>query len=384
MTARRAWLAILCLLALSCGSGKTPGPSVRLTRVPGADEGGGPAMEAIEGRAEGARPGQEIVLYARSGPWWVQPYVEQPFTSLAPDGSFASPTHLGTHYAALLVEPGYRPPASTPTLPGLGAGVVAIALEAGTPVFWKTTTFRAGLALAALALATGLYRYRLFQISQELHVRFEERLAERTRIAQELHDTLLQGFLSVAMHLEVAVQSRPAGSPERAELERIGALITRVVDEGRNAVRGLRTPDSAAESLETALARARGELAAAEDTEVRVMVHGGSRPLEPLVRDELYRIGREALSNAFRHARAARVEVEYGAETLRLLVRDEGRGFDEERLRGGREGHWGLTGMRERAERIGASLRLWSKPGAGTEVEVTLPASRAYVEPRAS
>lgn len=373
MTARRALLALVCVAFSGCGP-EAPAPSLRLTRVPQADEGGGPAMAAIAGRARGARPGQQVVLYARSGAWWVQPWIESPFTALAADGTFASSTHLGTQYAALLVEPGFRPPASAATLPTLGSGVVAVVIERGTPPFWQTTGFRVAVLLTLLALGVALYRYRLFQLSQELHVRFEERLAERTRIAQELHDTLLQGFLSVAMHLDVAVMRQPEGSATRSELERIAALIGRVVEEGRSAVRGLRAPDSGAESLETALARSRDELLAPSGTELRVIVHGQPRPLPPEVRDEVYRIAREALANAFRHsgARRVEVEVEYGAEALRVLVRDEGCGFDAETLRAGRDGHWGLPGMRERADRIGAALRLWSKAGAGTEVEVTV------------
>lgn len=383
MTPRRALLAACCALQLWCGRAPSGAPAIHFTRLPPADEGGGPTMDAIEGRVRGARPGQQLVLYAKSGPWWVQPFVERPFTALAADGSFMSSTHLGTHYAALLVEPGYRPLASIPALPGPGNGVVTVALERGTPALWQTPGFRLALALAALALGIGLYRYRLFQLSQELQVRFEERLAERTRIAQELHDTLLQGFLSVAMHLDVAVQRQPEGGAPRAELERIASLIARVVEEGRNAVRGLRTPDSAAESLEQALARTRAELAtASEETELRVIVHGRPRALQPAVRDEVYRIGREAVANAFRHsgARSVEVEVEYAAEYLRLLVRDEGRGLDMATLQAGRAGHWGLTGMRERAEKIGAHLRLWSKPGAGTEVEVSLSGSGAYAD----
>jgi signal transduction histidine kinase len=104
-----------------------------------------------------------------------------------------------------------------------------------------------------------------------------------------------------------------------------------------------------------------------------------------LVRDEVYRIGREALVNAFSHSKARKIEaeLEYGSRELRVLIRDNGRGIDPEVLQRGRDGHWGLPGMRERAERIGARLSLWSSATAGTEVELSIPSDLAFQsEPR--
>jgi signal transduction histidine kinase len=211
-------------------------------------------------------------------------------------------------------------------------------------------------------------------------VRFEERLAERTRIAQELHDTLLQGFLSASMQLHVAADRLPADSPEKASLGRVQDLMRRVIEEGRNAVRGLRSTSTQADDLEQALVGMSQELAIGE-VEYRVIVEGRPRPLKPLIRDEVYRIGREALANAFRHsgAKSVEVEIEFASSDLRMLVRDNGRGIDANVLRSGSEGHWGLSGMRERAERIGARFKVWSGADAGTEVELVVPAAVAFI-----
>jgi signal transduction histidine kinase/ligand-binding sensor domain-containing protein len=248
------------------------------------------------------------------------------------------------------------------------------------PEFWQTPWFRA-CVVAAFALAIlALYRLRLRQLTHQLNLRFEERLGERTRIAQELHDTLLQGFLSASMQLHVAVDRLPDDSPVRPALGRVLQLMSQVIEEGRNAVRGLRSPQSRSLDLGQAFARVQQELAMADDIGFRVIVDGQPRPLHPLLRDEVYRIGREALVNAFRHsgAKSIEMEIEYASSQLRMLIRDNGCGIDPQMLRSGRDGHWGLSGMRERAERIGAKLRVWSSPVAGTEVELLVPSQVAF------
>ncbi|MGH9841577.1 MAG: sensor histidine kinase, partial [Blastocatellia bacterium] len=209
---------------------------------------------------------------------------------------------------------------------------------------------------------------------------FEERLAERTRIAQELHDTLLQGFISASMQLHVAVDHLPADLPAKQRIGRVLQLMGQVIEEGRNAVRGLRSSNSDSLDLEQAFSRIRQELAIQEQIDFRVIVEGRPRALHPILRDEVYRIGREALVNAFRHARAKSIEVEleYAVNHLRILVRDDGCGIDPQVLRSGLDGHWGLSGMRERAEGIGARLNLRSRAAAGTEVELSVPSQVAF------
>jgi signal transduction histidine kinase len=250
------------------------------------------------------------------------------------------------------------------------------------PAFYQTRTFLM-LSLAALALlAWTAYRWHLRQVAARLDLQFQERLAERTRVAQDLHDTLLQGFLSASLQLHVAVDGLPADAPETPRLRRVQQLMATVVEEGRNAVRGLRTPAqkiAGGDDLAEALARVPQELGLGESG-LRIVVEGPARSLRPLIRDEVYRIGREALVNAFQHAeaKAIEVEIEFAAGALRVLVRDDGRGIDPEVLRAGREGHWGLSGMRERAEEMGARLKVWSRERAGTEVELSVPGAIAF------
>jgi signal transduction histidine kinase/ligand-binding sensor domain-containing protein len=248
------------------------------------------------------------------------------------------------------------------------------------PAFWQTWWFRLCVVAACALAILAIYRLRLRQLTRQLNMRFEERLDERTRIAQELHDTLLQGFLSASMQLHVAVDRLPADSPAKSPLGRVLQLMGQVIDEGRNAVQGLRSPQSGSLNLEQAFARTQQELAIEGDVGFRVIVNGQPRPLHPMLRDEVYRIGREALVNAFRHSRAKSIEIEleYAASWLRVLVRDNGCGIDPPMLQSGREGHWGLSGMRERAERVGAKLQVWSRPAAGTEVQLSVPSHVAY------
>ena len=248
------------------------------------------------------------------------------------------------------------------------------------PKLWQTRWFRFTGALAFATALFGLYRMRLHRLTRQMTVRFEERLAERTRIAQELHDTLLQGFLSASMQLHIAVDQVPTDSPERASLARVLELMRRVIEEGRNAVRGLRSSEGDLDDLEQSFSRIRDELGIKDEIAFRVIGEGPPQRLHPIIRDDVYRIGREALLNAFRHSGATRIEVgvERDARRLRVLVRDDGRGIDAEVLRAGRDGHWGLSGMRERSERIGGRLRVWSRPGAGTEVELSVPGHVAF------
>jgi signal transduction histidine kinase len=355
-------------------------PYVEFTTVPKMDKGGTQSFGIIEGRAVGARPGQQIVLYARSGAWYVQPYADQPFTSIRADSTWASSTHLGTEYAALLVEPGYSPPPMTEQLPAVGGGVVVRSVREGTPAFWQTWWFRIAAGLVCLCALLAFYRYRMRALARQLNVRFEERLAERLRIAQELHDTMLQGVLSASMQLHVALEKLPADSPSRAPLGHIQGLLGQVIEEGRNVVRGLRSDGSHSPDLEQAFSHVRQELSAGARSAFRVVVEGRPRPMHPIIRDEVYRIGREAVVNAFRHSDAQNIEVgvEYAGRHLCVTVSDDGRGIDPQVLQSGRDGHWGLSGMRERAEMIGARLTVRSRAASGTEVELLVPGHVAF------
>ena len=263
---------------------------------------------------------------------------------------------------------------------GLWNGVPASVPLEVEPMIWQTWWFR---VLALGLLAAGIFasvRYRIARVRTAMNLRFEERLAERTRIAQELHDTLLQGFISASMQVHVAADLLPEGSSSRPLLTRALQLMQQVIEEGRNTVRGLRAGGTASVPLETALSHIEEELGAGAQADFRVVVDGQRRDLHPLLQDEVYRIGREALINAFRHARARHIELElrYAPEGFHLFVRDDGAGIDEHILQTGRDGHWGLVGMRERAERIGAQLHVFSRPSAGTEIQLDVPSNVAF------
>jgi signal transduction histidine kinase len=213
------------------------------------------------------------------------------------------------------------------------------------------------------------------QWQRELNVRLEERLKERARIARELHDTLFQGFIGASMQLHNAVEQVPADSPCKHSLCRTLVLMQRVIDEGRDTLNGLRSNVIASMSLEQALAGLRDEIAPCSGVPFRIFVTGKPKMLDPGVQEQVFHIGREALINALRHSEATEIEaeLEYLPRRFRLVVRDNGRGIDPRILRSGRDSHWGLAGMRERAGSVGAQLRIMSGQGAGTEVEISVP-----------
>jgi len=216
---------------------------------------------------------------------------------------------------------------------------------------------------------------------EEERVRKENaRLEERTRIAQELHDTLLQTFMGASLQLGAAMNRLPSDSPVKPELDRILQLMEQGIEEGRNAIQGLRSSDSRTLDLVLALSGVQQELAVQPDVDFRVIVAGRQLPLRPAVRQEIYRIGREALVNAFCHSGAKRVELEleYADSNLTMRVRDNGCGIDPQVLDSGREGHWGLAGMRERATGIGGLLKISSNATAGTQVQLSIPSGVAF------
>jgi signal transduction histidine kinase len=218
----------------------------------------------------------------------------------------------------------------------------------------------------------------------QLTLQFEERLAERSRIARELHDTLLQSFQALMFHFQAANDLLPPGKAKEA-LERVLDLADQAIVEGRDAIQNLRSSTTVANDLAQAMTALGDELADAHDVAkappaFRVSIEGKARDLHPILRDDIYRIAREALRNAFQHAEARNIEAEitYGESLLRLRIRDDGKGIDPRHLNAGRDGHWGLPGMRERAQQIGGQFDIWSEAGAGTEVDLRIPDSIAY------
>jgi signal transduction histidine kinase len=218
----------------------------------------------------------------------------------------------------------------------------------------------------------------------QLTLRFEERLTERTRIARELHDTLLQSFQALMLHFQAVYDLIPPGQAKEA-LEKALNRADHAIVEGRDAIQNLRSSTTVTNDLAQAMVALGEEIGGARHGEsgsamLRVSVEGTPRDLHPILRDDIYRIAREALQNAFRHAQARRIEADitYGERLLRLRIRDDGKGIDPKLMDAGRDGHWGLRGMRERAQQMGAQLDMWSEIGAGTEVELRIPGSIAY------
>jgi signal transduction histidine kinase len=252
---------------------------------------------------------------------------------------------------------------------------------------WYQTWWFRGASLAVfLALLWALYQLRLRQLAQQFNITLEARVNERTRIARELHDTLLQSFQALLPRLQTVRNVLPDRPEEAAH--RLDSAIdqtAQAITEGRDAVHELRSTAVVNNDLAQAIGALGADLAAQETSDKAVVlgveVEGTPRNLQPILRDEVYRIASEAMRNAFRHAEAQRIDVEirYDDRQFRMRVRDDGRGIDPKVLtRDGRTGHYGLHGMRERAKLIGGHLDVWSKLNSGTEVELNIPAAIAY------
>jgi len=252
--------------------------------------------------------------------------------------------------------------------------------------YYQTTWFQAASVVTVLALLWALYRFRLRQIAHDCNLRLDERVNERTRIARELHDTLLQSFQGSMLRFQSARNLLP-GNPAKAVEALDGALdrADQAIVEGRDAIQNLRSSATGVTELAQALTALAEDFAQGPDGEnssvtFHVSVAGTPRDLQPILRDDVYRIASEALRNAYRHAQADHIEAEvtYGAREVRLHIRDDGKGIDPQHLKTGSARHWGLTNMRERAQQIGSELSLWSEVGVGTEVELRIPGALAY------
>jgi signal transduction histidine kinase len=255
----------------------------------------------------------------------------------------------------------------------------------GPHAAYGTVSFGGGFVLTALALCWAAYQLRLRHIARSLDARFDERASERMRIARELHDTLLQSFQGLMLRFQTARELLPL-DPQAAAEALDGALdrADRALVEGRDAIQNLRSSTPAAGALAESIAALADELRGTGDEArpitFRASVEGTPRGLHPLLRDDVYRIAREALCNAYRHSHARNIEAEiaYAPRELRVRIRDDGRGIEPHYLRTAPARHWGLTSMRERARDIGAELIVWSRGGAGTEVELRIPGRIAF------
>ena len=255
-----------------------------------------------------------------------------------------------------------------------------------TPPWWSTNWFRILCAVLFVTSLWAAYQWRLRQLHHQFEMTLGARVGERTSIARELHDTLLQSFHGLLLRFQIVSELLPEHPVEAKEqLDRSIERAAKAITEGRDAVQGLRASTVQTNDLARAVNSLGEELGSDPANHAapafRVTVEGEPRDLHPILRDEIYRISAEALRNAFRHARAQQIEVEirYDKHQFRLRVRDDGKGIDLSVLSGqGPEGHFGLPGMRERGKLIGGKLVIWSEVGAGTEVELRVPAAAAY------
>lgn len=256
------------------------------------------------------------------------------------------------------------------------------------PPFWATLWFRTSLTALLLATLWWAHHLRLQQTARQFDRLLDERINERTRIARELHDTLLQSFHGLLPRFQAACNLLPGRALDaRQVLQSALDDAGRAITEARDAVQDLRSSTILTNDLTKAIEvlgeelRVNQRAADGETTDFSLQVEGTPQDLRPIIRDQIYRITGEALRNAFRHAKARRIEVEirYDTRQLRVRVRDDGIGIDPSVLRQeGRPGHFGLKGMRERSKGIGLQLEVWSERGAGTEVELTAPSPVAY------
>ena len=256
------------------------------------------------------------------------------------------------------------------------------------PPWWATAWFRLLTGALILALLSTFYQLRLRQLAHQFNIRMEARVAERTRIARDLHDTMLQSFQGVLLKFH-AFAFKLADRPEAwEEIEGLVEQASRAIAEGREAVQGIRASTVISNDLARSLIQFGEILVAEQDGQnhaaFRVEVEGESCDLHPIVRDEVYRIASEAVRNAFRHSCATQIEVDihYDERQFRVRIRDNGKGMDPKVLDTGREGHYGLRGMHERAKLVGGKLAVSSKVDSGTDTELTIPARLAYAKSR--
>ena len=242
------------------------------------------------------------------------------------------------------------------------------------PAWYQTNWFRVLCVVGGVAIAWAFYRIRVRQIARAINARFDERLAERTRLARDLHDTFLQTIQGSKLVADDALDPSTDPARMRHAMETLSGWLEQAMREGRAALNSLRESATQRNDLAEAFRRATADEITPGSTASAFSVVGESREMHPLVRDEVYRIGYEAIRNAYKHSQATQLEVELRyARDLTVCVRDNGIGIEPAVVRQGKEGHFGLSGMRERAARIGGELTLVSSPGSGTELVIVVP-----------
>src|SRR6266446_1899816 len=259
----------------------------------------------------------------------------------------------------------------------------AISLEVD-PAFWQTWWFRGSCVATFLALLGALYQLRLRQVARQFNIRLEERVSERTRIARDLHDTFLQTIQGSKLVADDALEPSTDPIRMRRAMEQLSVWLATAMQEGRAALNSLRTSTVRTNDLAEALRRVTEDDLIPNSMAVTFSAIGNAREMHPIVRDEIYRIGYEAIRNASTHSGASRLEIELRyANDVELRVADNGIGIDPMIADRGKTGHFGLQGMRERAARIGGKLTLGSSASSGTEIRLIVPGGICFRKMRA-
>ena len=247
------------------------------------------------------------------------------------------------------------------------------------PAWFQTSWFLAACIAIGLLLAVAIYRIRVRQIANAIGARFDERLAERTRIARDLHDTLLQTIQGSKLVADSALKRSDDPSRTREALEQLSIWLARATTEGRVALNSLRTSTTDTNDLAEAFRRAIDECRIEGSMETSFSVVGDTKDMHPIVRDEVYRVGYEAIRNACVHSLGSKLQVTLNYdEKLILDVADNGVGMDPLIADRGKDGHFGLQGMRERAARIAGKLTVTSSSESGTKIKLVVPGKIIY------
>jgi signal transduction histidine kinase/ligand-binding sensor domain-containing protein len=248
------------------------------------------------------------------------------------------------------------------------------------PAFYQTQWFRLLCGLTLIMLAWAAYRLRVWQVTANMRDRFEGRLQERTRIAQELHDSLIQDVMGISLQIEVTDELLRSDVAAKQSLARALRLCKSALEAGRRALKDLRSVSLSAADIVKSFSQLSEEFALEGGPEVDVILEGNERPLNAATGNDVLQVGRQAITNAFQHAHASRIHVllSYDEQHLRIRIQDNGCGINEEALNLGRPGHYGIAGMQERAERLGGNISIRSRLGEGTEVDLYVPADLIY------
>ena len=250
------------------------------------------------------------------------------------------------------------------------------------PAFYEMAWFKILCGMILVVMLTILFAVRLDQAQRRYRRGMHERHAERERIARDVHDTLLQGVQALLFRLQMWEEDPDIPAPLRAEFAAVATQTKSIVIEGRERILMMRRTDAQPVDLAESLAAVGNEASAGKAARFEVTIAGGAKSLTVAAKEQLLDIAREAVRNAYQHARAGHVSVhlEYRKRALHMSIADDGQGIDPNAACRAQSTHFGLVGMRERARQLGAKFHIGSNGNGGTRVEVIVPARVAFLD----